>query len=241
MDKIRTLLEQLGGSPALVDQIIESLNAYTKKTDETVKEDYKQRLAKAKEACLEEVATYKRELARKMQIFFESRVEKIEQQIAKQAAIKDSAAEAKLQQIVALLEGVEVNGESNNAELQAAKKQVVELQEQVKKLGANNKVLAEKANRALSVADKTLERNKVLSLELAEAVKKQAAPIAESKKEPAPKAKAISESRKRTAPAVTTRRVSDEQLAKAKPAQPNSPQPQNLGGFNPESIAATMD
>lgn len=253
MDKIRALLEQLGGSKELVDQIIESLEAYKTKTEETIKEEYRERLAKAKEACLEEVNEYKRDLARKTQIFFESRVEKIEQQIAKQVAVKDSAAEAKLQQIVALLEGVEVNGDGNNADIQAAMRQVKELQEQVRKLDTSKKVLTEKANRAHAIAEKTLERNKVLSKELAEAAKKPGKSISEGKKtKKAEKGKAnskpkdkgdkpLTEGRKRSE-AATTRRTSDGQLARSKSkSEPSSPAPQSMGSFTPESIAANMD
>jgi len=243
MDKIRALLEQLGGSKELVDQILESLTAYKTKVEEDIKVKYSQRLDKAKEACLEEVQTFKKDLSHKTQIFFESRVGKIEQQIAKQVAIKDSAAETKLHAIAGLLEGVEANGESNNADIQAATKQIKELQEQVRKASGQNRVLAEKANRSCAIAEKTLERNKVLSKELASAEK----PIAESKskgkgksKKVSKKAKSLTEGKK--AKPVTTRRSNEGQLAKPrKKVNASAPASSVMGGFTPDGIAATMD
>jgi len=246
MDKIRALLEQIGGSKELVTQIIESLSAYKTKVEEDIKNQYSQRLNTAKEACLEEVETYKRDLAQKTQIFFESRVEKIEQQIAKQVAIKDSAAETKLHAIASLLEGVEVNGEGNNADLQAAQKQVKELREQIRKVESQNKILAEKANRSHSIAEKTLDRNKVLSKELAEAAKRSETPIAESKakktedKGKKKSKKTIAEGRKAQKP-VTSRKTSEGQLAKPQKKVDDSPAPAALGGFTPHGIAAQMD
>lgn len=237
MDKIRALLEQLGGSKELVDQITTALVEYQTKVDNTVKEDYKTRLEKAKEACLEEVNTYKRDLARKFQIFCESKVEKIEQQIAKQVAVKDSAAETKLQAIAGLLEGVEVNGGSNNADLLAAQKQVKELQESLRKAMNGVKVLTEKANRSHSIAEKTLERNKVLSKELVEAATKKTV-VAESKK--APK-KVVSEDRKPQAPA-TTRKSNANQIAKpAKVAGAAEEPTRVMGILSPEAIAAQLE
>ena len=237
MDKIRALLEQLGGSKELVDQIATTLVEYQANVDATVKEDYKLRLEKAKEACLEEVNTYKRDLARKFQIFCESKVEKIEQQIAKQVAVKDSAAEAKLQAIASLLEGVEVNGGSNNADLLAAQKQVKELRESLNKASNAVKILTEKANRSHSIAEKTLERNKVLSKELVEATTKKTT-VAESKK--APK-KVVAEDRKPQAPA-TTRKSSAEQIAKPAKAAGATEQPAKvMGGLSPEAIAAQIE
>lgn len=247
MDKIKALLEQLGGSKELVDKIVESLEQFKTKTQTEVKEEYAKRLEKAKEACLAEVRDYKKELAKKVQIFFESRAEKIEQQIAKQVAIKDSAAEAKLHSIAAMLEGVEVNGNSNDADLKAAQAQVKQLQEQVKKLDGNQKVLTEKANRAHAIAEKTLERNKVLAKELEEAVKKaDAKTIAEGKEKPSagkPEEKPITEDRKPAAPA-TTRTTSDSQIAKPQkpaPASAQAPAPAAMGGYTPEGIAAMID
>lgn len=247
MDKIKALLEQLGGSKELTGQIVESLEQFKTKTEETVKADYHQRLGKAKEACLEEVNSYKVELARKAQLFFESRVEKIEQQIAKQVAVKDSAAESKLEAIAALLEGIGANSEGDNADLQAAQKQVKELKESANKANNQVKLLTSQAKRSHAIAEKTLERNKVLSTELVEAkkppkAKAKAKPVSESKekgkkgKAKAKPKKPLSEGRKKSKP-TTARKSSADQIAKPGKKVPDA---QPTGGFNPSSIAADM-
>ena len=234
MDKIRALLEQLGGSKELVDKIVENFESYRAGVDTKTQDDYHKRLEKAKEACLAEVKSYKTELARKVQIFLESRVEKIEQQVAKQVAVRDSAAESKLQAVAALLEGVQVNGEGNKADLEAAVKQLKDLQEQVQKLSGQNKALTEKANRAHGIAEMTIQRNKVLAKELAEVMNVKPS-VSEDKKTKKP----ITEDRKEAAKPVTTRSQAAQQLAK--PRKQEEPEPRIMGGFSPESIAATMN
>jgi hypothetical protein len=244
MDKIKALLEQLGGSKELTTQIVESLEQFKVKAEDKIKGDYQERLGKAKDACLEEVKAYKVELARKAQIFFESKVEKIEQQIAKQVAVKDSAAESKLEAIAALLEGIGANSEGDNAEVQAAQKQIKELQEGLNKATGKVKILTSQAKRSYAIAEKTLERNKVLSTELVETKKPKAKakPVTESKKtkgkgKAKPKAKkALTEGRKKSKPA-TSRKSKVDQIAKTA-KKDGTPTP--TGGFNPLSIAADM-
>ena len=250
-DKIRTLLEQLGGSKELTSQIMEHLEKFKTSVKTQSETDYQQRLEQAKQICLEDVQGYKKELAKKFQVFCESNVERIERQIAKSVAIKESAAAAKLQAIQALLEGVKVNGESDNADLQAAKKQVKELQESNKTLENKCKVVTEKALRMHGITEKTLDRNKSLARELTEALKEKAKLVAESKVVDAPKpAKAeakpaptpIAESVKAAAPAkpVSTRRTQVSQIEKPR-NKASEPIPTNVESFSPESIAAQID
>ena len=239
-DKIRALLEQLGGSKDLVDKIMESLDQYKGTVRTDIQEEYRQRLEQAKTACIAEVDSYKKELSKKMQIFFESKVDKIEQQIAKQVAIKESAAETKLHAIAGLLEGVEVNGEKQNADLQAALKQVKELQESKTQLVAERQILTEKANRAHGIAAKALERTKILSKELVEAQAKGPAIVESKTPATKPAVKTLTEGRK--VPKATTTRMTDEsQLAKPV-VKKEVPAPVNhMEGFSPDSIAANME
>jgi len=262
MDKIKELIEQLG-SKELADKIMESLEEYKAVVRDEINEEFKQRTEKVKEVCIEEIDAYKKELGRKVGIWLESKQEQIEQKIAKQVAIKDSAAESKLQAIASLLEGVEVDVEGQNADLQAAKKQVGELQEQLKKTRNDNKVLVEKASRSHAIAEKTLERNKVLSKEVADAVKLleeskggKPKPIEEDKEEEKEdktieegkeaeeakeeeKEETITEGRKKPESKVT-RRSSAQQVAK--PQQPEEEEPANINamGYSPSTIAASM-
>lgn len=244
MDKIRQLLEQLG-SKELSDQIIESFEAHTKTVRAKLDEEYKARLQRAKQVCLEEVEKYKDELGRKAQIFFESRANAIERQIANQVAIKESAAETKLRKVAALLEGIEVDGKQvDKAALQATLKQVRDLQKQLKVVTESRKVLAEKANRANEIAQKALERNQYLeeslrSKETIEEDKDKAKVVNEDtedgKTSEESKKTTLNESKKAGTPK-TTRPATDESIRK-----PQAPATQRMGGYSIEAIASQID
>lgn len=174
MDKIRALVEQLG-SKELTDQIIESLESYTEQTKEKFEQKYKQRLARAREVCVEEVESYKKELGRKVQLFLESRHDEIEQQIANQSAINESSADDRLTKIAAIVEGVEVqaNDQGEMKETLAEQKEAVAaLRRDCNALKKQRETLAEQAKEAKGIAEAALERNKSLEKQLSAARKK---------------------------------------------------------------------
>lgn len=251
MEKIRTLLEQIGGSKELVDQIMESLEQFKMKAKSDVKEEFTNRVEKAKEVCIEELEDYKKKLARKVEVYLESKEEQIRRQIEKQVAIRDSEAEAKLQSIAGLLEGVEVDAEGTNRDLQAAKKRVKELTESLKKTRTQAKVLAEKVNRSYAIAERTLERNKVLAEELQKATNSEIVEEDVKAQKPSKKKKAIEEEKKEKGKKIDEgRKVPKSSVANrskesqvAKPQQPVSEKPatQHSMGFTPVSIAESME
>jgi len=192
MEKLQALLKQLGGSDELAKSIVSTLAEHKTKLNEDasaklevikaeLKEHFKKQMEKAKEVCVEEVTTYKKNLARKVQIFLESKADKIESQVAKQALIEESAAASKLERISALVGGHNLASiDSTNAELTAAKREVKKLTEEKAKLASEKtkveteckqaKTIAENAQ---SLASQTIERNKELSRELNESKKTQ--------------------------------------------------------------------
>lgn len=239
MDKLRSQLEQLGGSKELVDSILEGFKAHKAQIEEEAKVKFQERLDQAKKVCVEELNGYKKELARRVQLFFESRSNRIDQQIAKQTVVKESAAESKLKDVARLLEGVEVNGAGDKAEFEALQDKVRKLTIENKKLANQGEVLAEQAKRAHGLASKTLERNKELSTQLAEAKKTEDKPISENKGKDKAKpeaSKTLSEGKKQ-APAVT--RAQDQSQIK-KPAQKKGSAPKSTG-FSIDAIADEMD
>jgi len=233
MDKIRELLNKLG-SEELTKKILEAFDGHEDEIRKTLEEEYETRLKKAKEVCVEEVEAYKRELARKVQVFCESRADKIEGQIAKQVAIRESDAETKLKKIAAEVEGVELNGPSDDdvramqEELKSLKKQLAAISEQ-----RNNAV--NKANRAHGVAESALERNRELESKLEEAKKAKSEPIEESKK-----GKKDKKEVKPSKPA-STRKTLKENVSKSRKGGANSEPKPKPSGFNPETIASQMD
>lgn len=246
MDKIRALIEQLG-SKELADRIMESLDAYTKSVREEYDTEYKKRLQRAKQVCLEEVESYKNKLAQKTQIFLESRANTIERQIANQVAVKESAAETRLRKIATLLEGVETDGkEVNKAALRATMRQVRDLQKQLKVVAESRKTLEAKVSRANTIAKQAIGRSRILE----EANKKLEAEksklLAESKR-PAAKPKApakngkrtnpINESKKAIARPKTTRPTLDSSVKGSQPSTPT----RRMGGYTPEAIASQIE
>lgn len=233
MDKIKELLEKLG-SKELAAQIIESLESHEKTLRETLDSEYKARLTKAKEVCLEEVETYKNELARKAQIFFESRADKIEQQIAKQVAIRESAAESKLKETKAILEDIEVEADNGQAkaDLKALQDKVANLSRAIKSITEAKEQAELKANRAHEVAEKTLKRNRDLEKALTEAADKK--PVVEESKKVVKEDKVVTA---KTGDSKTSNVVNEVTVKKPVVKEVRT----NSMGYDPSAIADQLD
>jgi len=168
MNKIKGLLEKSGCNPELVDKICESLEEYKVTLREQYDSEYKDRIEKAKKVCIEETEAHKRELARRVQIFCETKSAAIEAQIAKQSALSESEAVTRLKNIRSLLEGIEPNGELNGqatAALNKAKQKLSQLQEE------RNRAI-EVANRRVAISEKALKENRRLATEIVQLKRK---------------------------------------------------------------------
>src|SRR4051812_21734957 len=113
MDKIKQLLLKAGCAADLVNEITESLTVYRETLREQTEANLAAKIEEAKKVCIEETEAHKRELARRLQIFCETKSAAIEAQLAKQSALNESEAEARLRSIQRLLEGLDPNGEQN--------------------------------------------------------------------------------------------------------------------------------
>ena len=160
MDKIRELLEQAGVSSELSEKICESLVSYKDSIREQFQRDYAVKIEQAKRVCTEETEAHNRELARRLQIFCETKSSAIEAQIAKQSALNESAAVSRLNQISAMLNGIEHNGNSNGNVTATKYKRKLELALEEKRRAV------EMANRKNAIAEKALKRNRQLTAEL---------------------------------------------------------------------------
>lgn len=237
MDKIKQLLEQLNASPELAKQIVEALDAYKAKLEESNKAslakskseldaEFNARTKKAKAVYLEELQRFKTDLARKAKVFFESKSSKIEQQLAKQNAIRESNAENKLKQVYALLEGVNLN-EKGEADLQALKDKMAKLQSMKQKLLEERDMAVQKANRAHAIATKALKRNKLL--EEAKAAKPAAKPTV-----------VVENVEKKGSRPTTTRATAPHQIEKPQ-VQPTQQRPNTMSYSDPRSIAESIN
>jgi hypothetical protein len=154
MQKIREIVKQIGGSDELADQLIAAVQEHVESERVTVQEEYKAKIQKAKQVCLEEVAAEKARIARKVEVFIESKVASIERAAGKTRAIEESAAVAQLRQIQKILGG---EG-GNSAELEALNRKLARIAEQTASIKEERDVAVRKANQANMIAAKTLRR-----------------------------------------------------------------------------------
>src|SRR4051812_31863035 len=113
MDKISEMLVKCGLTQEVASQICQTIKQHDDAVRESVnderrklKEEYDKRLEAAKKVCVEEVDSYKIELARRLQIFLEAKSVAIDQTMAKNTVVRESEAALKLEQIKAMLDGV---------------------------------------------------------------------------------------------------------------------------------------
>lgn len=161
MDKIKQLLAKAGCNPELVDQICESLEQYKKTLREQYDGDYTQKVEEAKRVCVEETENHKRGLAKRLQIFCETKGAAIEAQLAKQSALNESEATAKLYALRNMLDGLP-NGEQNGN----VKAALGKARQQVKLANEERDRAVAAANRQTAIAEKVLKNNRELTTRL---------------------------------------------------------------------------
>jgi hypothetical protein len=233
MDKIRDLMVKCGLKTEVAAHLCESIQTYVSQREAELQAQYESKIEEGKKICLEEVDSHKRELARRLQIFCESKSTAIELQVARQAAIKESAATARLRSIQTLLVGVQPNEGGDGKvrdENDKLKNQIKELAE------SKGKAIAE-ANRANALAEKVLKRNRNLESILNEGRRRQStgkAVVSEERTQrPAVKAAPV---RARSAQPQTTRATLAESQARTPAAQVSRDT-----GLTPTSIASMIE
>ena len=236
MDKIKALLEKAGVKSELAGQICESLDNYKTTLREQFNNEYAAKVEQAKKVCIEETEAHKRELARRVQIFCETKGAAIEAQLAKQSALNESEATAKLTQIVGLLEGIEPIG-GQSGEVTAT---IDKLKQKVKVANEAKSHAIELANRKTAIAEKALKRNRELATALKvfeeQGQKAKATATVTEDKAPAKATKRIDQSRN-SGRAKTTRAT----LAENQDRRPVQQVRVTGNGFSIDNIAADMD
>jgi phage anti-repressor protein len=163
MEKLKELLKGIGASEELTSAICEELERYSGSLKARYEQEYQAKITRAKQVCIEEVNKEKANLARKVQIFLESKAAAMEQAVASKRAIEETASTAKLKKAKAVLEGVEItdNGVTNQ-DLQDAQKKIARLERANTQLREERGLAIDKANTANDVAAKALQRNRKL-------------------------------------------------------------------------------
>lgn len=236
MDKLKALAQKCNIKPELANRFFEAVKNHLATERAKDLTENKRRQAEAKRVCLEEVESYKRDLARRVQTFCEAKGGQIEQSIARQTAIRESAAQVKLRNILSMLEGVEPNGEHNGA-LQAENKK---LKRRMQQLASESKQAVGQANRQAAIAERVLAKNRALEGQLTESRRNGGQTISETRAVRKPTQR-LDEGRQRrpSGEPVTTRAT----LRESQDRQPRrtTVAPRGDGDYTPEGIAASME
>lgn len=247
MDKLKGLFQKAGVSEALSSQIIEEMNSYTKSVQEGYEKKFHDRLAKARMVCLEQIGKEKSRLAKKVAVYLESKKEHIDKAAEKQRLNEESEATSTLKRVRAMVEGITIDDQGQNQDLQAARRQVSRLQKAAATLKEERDLAVRKANEANQIALKKLQDNKLLEEKL-----KVATTITESKttstkpaEKPATKEPVITEAVKPAPRRLDSKRQVPANGHTTRPAQ--APSQTTSGGKSTTSnggiagIAAQMD
>ena len=161
IEKVKAILTKANVSAELAKAICESMEQFKQNVTEQAKTELTNKIRAAKKVVLEEVETYKTDLAKRVQLFCESKGSTIEQQLMRRSAAGEAEATTRLKKVHALLEGVELDGKPNS-EVMA---QIADAQATIGKLTQKMKVIESKAQRSVQVAESVLAQNKALITE----------------------------------------------------------------------------
>lgn len=216
MDKIRDLLKQLGASDDLSKALLSELHNYRQRVKKDLNEEFKSRLTKAKQICLEEFENEKRNLSRKVEVFLEARVNTIDREAQRHAAIGESEASKTLKDLKSLLEGVPIDGSSKD--IQAAKEETKRLRVRLNQVMEEKDAIKEQAVRSNEIAMKALERNKILETKTSGGKPRNT--VSEGKAQGAKKTTRLESLRKTSDKPRTMRKVLTESQVAAAPSKP---------------------
>jgi outer membrane murein-binding lipoprotein Lpp len=228
MSKIHEIVKQIGGSDELATQLVGAIQEHVEAEKARLQEEFQARVQKAKQICMEEVAKEKQRLARKVEIFIESKVASVERAAGKTRAVEESAAASKLRQVQQIL------GEKggNSVELEALNRKLAKLSEQAGALAEDRDAAVEKAARANAIATRLLRRIQVLE-------SKEAKPA--DPKPGAPSAETVEQVRVESETPKTTMATASAGTAGNMAAAPVSEPAAPVEALSPDRIAAQMD
>jgi chromosome segregation ATPase len=221
LSKIEAILKKMSISEEAIKEFTSTVNEHFTTKEKALKEEFTQRLNKAKQVCVEEVESHKANLSRGVQRFLEAKVTTIEKAASKKHAIEESEATTKLKHLKALLEGINVDSAQTNQALQAAKEEKATVEKQLSESREALQREKAKAGKLSEIAEKSMIRQKDLEGKLQLVEKK----LEESKATPV-KEKTLAEEKQPAAKPQTV--VAEEKQNAAKPAaKPAQDEPSN--------------
>lgn len=167
MDKIISLLKEIGATDELAGAVSEELKRFDEEINEKYQSAYQAKLQKAKQVCVEEVENYKLDLANKVSIFLEGKSSQIEKRLEHQRAIEEGNAMSKLRSIREITENIEV---ASDAEIKALKEKLNKALSTVETLSEEKKRAEIAANRANEMALQIIRENREATKNLEEGI-----------------------------------------------------------------------
>lgn len=162
LQQIQELMTKCGLSEEAASKICDSIIGYSNTYKAKIDEEYATRVEAARKICVEETEAYKLELARRLQVYLEARSQHIEQNIARQVAVREGEAQNLLSQVQSLLEGIPAGGDA------ALKNENTKLRQHMARLQEERDKAVVTANRQTALAEKVLRRNRLAESRLAQ-------------------------------------------------------------------------
>jgi hypothetical protein len=212
MDKIKELLIALKISEEAADELVAKMVEWKETEQNALQEELQTRLQEAKKVCIQAVAEEKQELARKVEIFLESKVAAVERGARGRLAIEESEAANSLKQIKQMLEGINVGVQ--NEDLQATQAENEKLRKQLATTSEERNTFQNQYKRAHGIAEQSLARTRNLEEKLQQLTNGE--PIEESNKGSKRKGTILEESRKKSGKPKTNRPTRKESQQPAK-------------------------
>ncbi len=238
MKKIIDLMVKAGLKPEVAAKIGESMEEFKTAIREQFEADYTSKVNQAKKVCIEETEAHKRELARRLQVFLETKGAAIDAHLQRQSAMNESEAVTKLRTVKSLIEGIQVeqNGNATNGQISAV---VENAKQKIRQLTEERDQAVELLNKKTAIAETVLQRNRTLVTENAKLKSTRVTTVTESRK-PTPRLDASRVARQ----PVTSRPTLVENQETRAPAIAQGGQTRTQGnrnGIGVTDIAAQMD
>lgn len=169
MDKLRELLSKAGVSEELITGICEEFETLSATLKEERDQELANKIQRAKQIFVEEIAREKTAIARKVKVFLESKARSFEEAAARQRRVDESESAAKLRRAVEVLtDGQSVVGE-DVGQSDADRKLISRLEKALTSVREERDNALLRAKRAYGIADGALKRNQFFEVKLRDA------------------------------------------------------------------------
>ena len=159
MDKIRSLMEQMGFSAEMTDQLIQLIHETVEKEKKAINESTSKKLVQVKEACMKTMKEELTRLSKGVGIYLESKSDRIERAKMQQMAIEESKSSDQLKKVKALVENVEITKVSDkNGKSQAGERKISLLEHKTERLVKENKDLGTKLKASNEIAARFMRK-----------------------------------------------------------------------------------